>query len=74
MRAALFAASAPGNPAARLFLAGGLHPGNVAEAIAAAHPDAVDVCSGVESAKGIKSLIGMGKFVAAVRAVESEER
>jgi phosphoribosylanthranilate isomerase len=63
-----------GNPAAKLFLAGGLYAGNVAEAIAAAHPDAVDVCSGVESAKGIKSLIEMGKFVAAVRAVESEER
>jgi phosphoribosylanthranilate isomerase len=57
-----------------MFLAGGLHAGNVAEAIAVVHPDAVDVCSGVESVKGIKSVIEMGRFVAAVRAAESEER
>jgi phosphoribosylanthranilate isomerase len=61
-------------PSAKLFLAGGLHPGNVARAIAAADPDAVDVCSGVESAKGIKSLEKMREFVAAVRAVERQEQ
>ena len=60
------------SPAAKLFLAGGLNAGNVAGAIACVHPDAVDVCSGVESAKGIKSLIEMGKFVAAVRAAERQ--
>jgi phosphoribosylanthranilate isomerase len=60
-------------PQAKLILAGGLNSHNVAEAIAIARPDAVDVCSGVESAKGIKSLIEMGKFVAAVRAAEWEE-
>jgi phosphoribosylanthranilate isomerase len=60
-------------PKPKLFLAGGLHAGNVAEAIRAVHPDVVDVCSGVESAKGIKSVEKMREFVAAVRAVERQE-
>ncbi len=57
-------------PTARLFLAGGLHAANVAQAIAAARPNAVDVCSGVESAKGIKSFEKIREFVAAVHAAE----
>jgi phosphoribosylanthranilate isomerase len=61
-------------PAAKLILAGGLDAGNVAEAIAVANPDAVDVCSGVESAKGIKSVEKMRAFVAAVRAAERQEQ
>jgi phosphoribosylanthranilate isomerase len=61
-------------PAAKVFLAGGLDAANVGEAIAAAHPDVVDVCSGVESAKGIKSVSRMHDFVAAVRAAERRER
>jgi phosphoribosylanthranilate isomerase len=61
-------------PAAKVFLAGGLHDANVAEAIAAAHPDVVDVCSGVESVKGIKSVSRMRDFVAAVRAAERQEQ
>jgi phosphoribosylanthranilate isomerase len=41
-------------PGRRVFLAGGLGPDNVRRAIAASHPFAVDVCSRVESAPGIK--------------------
>ncbi|PSH05661.1 MAG: N-(5'-phosphoribosyl)anthranilate isomerase [Acidobacteria bacterium] len=55
---------------AKMFLAGGLHAGNVSEAIAIARPAVVDVCSGVEAAKGIKSAVRMHEFVAAVRAAE----
>jgi phosphoribosylanthranilate isomerase len=61
-------------PTAKLFLAGGLHAGNVREVIDVVHPDAVDVCSGVESAKGIKSVDRMREFVAAVRAAERQEQ
>lgn len=60
-------------PGAKLFLAGGLHAGNIAEAIAVAHPDVVDVCSGVEQEKGIKSVRRIREFVAAVRAAEGQE-
>ncbi len=60
------------SPALKLFLAGGLHAGNVAEAIAAVHPDVVDVCSGVEVAKGIKGISKMREFIAAVRAAERQ--
>jgi phosphoribosylanthranilate isomerase len=50
-----------------LILSGGLTPENVAGAIAATHPWAVDVASGVESSPGIKDPIKMKAFAEAVR-------
>jgi phosphoribosylanthranilate isomerase len=56
------------HPARRLVLAGGLHPGNVAGAIAAVSPWAVDVASGVEAAPGVKDAGKVAAFLAAARA------
>ena len=50
-----------------LILAGGLTPDNVAEAIATARPDAVDVASGVESSPGKKDSAKVRDFVAAAK-------
>ena len=54
---------------ARMVLAGGLRPDNVARAIRALRPDVVDVSSGVESAPGIKDFELMRRFVDAVGSV-----
>lgn len=51
-------------------LAGGLTPENVSASIALARPAGVDVSSGVESSRGVKSPERIRAFVAAVRAVE----
>ena len=50
----------------KLFLAGGLSPRNVAEAIAAVRPYAVDACSSLESSPGRKDAARVRAFVAAV--------
>lgn len=55
-----------------LVLAGGLAPDNVAQAIAAARPWAVDVASGVESAPGIKDPRKLAAFIAAVRRADAD--
>lgn len=51
-------------------LSGGLAPGTVADAIAIAQPDGVDVSSGVETAPGIKSPELIEAFVRAARNAE----
>ena len=56
----------------QLYLAGGLTPANVREAVRAVRPFAVDVCSGVELSPGRKSPELMGRFVAAARAATEE--
>jgi phosphoribosylanthranilate isomerase len=48
-------------------LAGGLTPGNVAEAIRIAGAPGVDVSSGVEAARGVKDPARIAAFVAAAR-------
>jgi phosphoribosylanthranilate isomerase len=53
-------------------LAGGLDPGNVAEALALTRPFGVDVSSGVESAAGRKDPRLVREFVNRVRQVERE--
>ncbi|MFO0801142.1 MAG: phosphoribosylanthranilate isomerase [Gemmataceae bacterium] len=55
------------DPGVPVILAGGLTPENVADAIVAVRPWAVDVASGVESSPGVKDPEKVARFVRAVR-------
>jgi phosphoribosylanthranilate isomerase len=57
----------PPSLAGSIVLAGGLDPGNVAEAIRRTRPYAVDVSGGVESSKGVKDQVKMQNFFRGVR-------
>lgn len=53
-------------------LSGGLNPGNINTALKRVSPYAVDVCSGIESAPGIKDHEKMRDFVRAIRGKEND--
>ena len=66
----------PPNVSAHLVLSGGLTPANVTDGILQVRPRcttlAVDVSSGVEVSKGIKSAEKIHQFIAAVRAADEQ--
>ena len=54
-----------------IVLSGGIDPANVAEAIAAVHPFAVDSATGTEAEPGLKDPAKVEALIAAVRAVDA---
>ena len=65
-------AADPATPRKDLVLAGGLKPAGVGAAIAALHPVAVDVSSGVEWVPGIKDAKRLREFFAAVERADKD--
>lgn len=59
---------------APVILAGGLSSSNIAQALATAQPDAVDLSSSVELAPGIKDHHKLREFFATLRQIEIAER
>ena len=62
----------PPSVSSRLVLSGGLNAANVADGIAQVRPWAVDVSSGVEVSKGIKSADLIHEFCRAVKRADAE--
>jgi phosphoribosylanthranilate isomerase len=58
----------------KIFLAGGLTPENIGEAIRVAKPFAVDACSGVESTPGKKNHASVKAFVLAAKNAQKVKR
>jgi len=56
----------------RLILAGGLHPGNIEDALRSVRPDAVDIASGVERSPGCKDHGRMQELIRAVHTWRAE--
>jgi len=61
----------PSTLTGKIVLAGGLNPGNVAQAVRQVRPYAVDVSGGVEASPGIKDANKIARFMAAVRSGET---
>jgi len=68
-----WAAAARAALSRRIILSGGLNVGNVAAAIRAVHPFAVDVASGVETRPGKKDHSKLQEFIQQVRRAEQEQ-
>ncbi len=62
----------PRNVPLPVVLSGGLNPANVIDGVLAVRPWAVDVSTGVEVSKGIKSAVLMRRFCKAVRNADDE--
>jgi phosphoribosylanthranilate isomerase len=62
----------PPNVALPVVLSGGLNPANVTDGVLSVRPSAVDVSSGVEVSKGVKSAELMRRFCLAVRSADEQ--
>lgn len=54
-------------PRVPIWLAGGIHPGNAADALDAVNPYGIDLCSGVEARPGIKDPAKVRALMTAIR-------